>query len=209
MHNCSSWVQQCNFLCYCIANFKNKYFLKVTNEAELGCKCFFFTDATMKMNKIVCDDYKQLEEIILQEDDIPQIILPEYNDQDKLFKNINSKKKETNHCNNTNDCTNEKKISETENHKKVLRYPSFNNSSDFVEEESSNINYSMQLIRINNNKIEICQQASNYLKKLKSKIGVISIGGPARTGKSLLLNLLTKKQLFEVGSRIQACTQGI
>ena len=150
-----------------------------------------------------------LEEIILQEDDIPQIILPEYNDQDKLFKNINSKKKETNHCNNTNDCTNEKKISETENHKKVLRYPSFNNSSDFVEEESSNINYSMQLIRINNNKIEICQQASNYLKKLKSKIGVISIGGPARTGKSLLLNLLTKKQLFEVGSRIQACTQGI
>ena len=95
---------------------------------------------------------------------------------------------------------------------KIGRSPSFNNTSDF---EESSIVYSsmptipMQLVKFSKAGIEICEEAAAYLRKIKDKFGVISIAGPARTGKSLLLNLLTKKNIFEVGSRVQACTQGI
>ena len=91
--------------------------------------------------------------------------------------------------------------------------PSFNNSSDFLEEsstsQSSEPSASIQLIKVTSKGLEICEEGAKYLKKLKEKVGVISIGGPARSGKSLLLNLLTKQTTFEVGSRIQACTQGV
>lgn len=97
--------------------------------------------------------------------------------------------------------------------KKVVRSPSFNNSSDFIE-DSPTLNSvipseSLQLARITDDGIELCADTLTYLKKIKEKIGIVSIGGPARTGKSLLMNLLTKQNTFEVGSRVQACTQGI
>jgi Guanylate-binding protein, N-terminal domain len=96
---------------------------------------------------------------------------------------------------------------------KHIKEPSFDASSDFFKDSSTSnsqvLSESIQLIKVTDNRLEVCEDAANYLRSLKDKIGVISIGGPARTGKSLLLNLLTKSKSFEVGSRVQACTQGI
>ena len=54
-------------------------------------------------------------------------------------------------------------------------------------------------------------EAVEYLKNIRSKLGVISIIGKARTGKSFLLNrvLLNKKDAFVVGSTVNPCTKGL
>lgn len=97
--------------------------------------------------------------------------------------------------------------------KKNVRSPSFNNSSDFEDDEIEEINDfpsgSIQLIRFVDNKIEVCEEGKEFLKKIRTEVGIVSVAGPARTGKSLLLNLLTKKNAFKVGNRVQACTQGV
>ena len=97
--------------------------------------------------------------------------------------------------------------------KKQVRSPSFNNSSDFEDEVCEDIpemdSASVQLIRFVDNKIELCPEGAEFLKKIKGELGIISVAGPARTGKSLLLNLLTKKNSFQVGNRVQSCTQGV
>ena len=51
------------------------------------------------------------------------------------------------------------------------------------------------------------------LRQQKQNIGVVAVAGLYRTGKSYLLNLLTKKSSggngFAVGSSVNACTKGI
>ena len=54
-------------------------------------------------------------------------------------------------------------------------------------------------------------QAKTFLESIRGPIGVISVAGMYRTGKSYLLNriILDRKQGFGVGSTIQACTKGL
>lgn len=91
------------------------------------------------------------------------------------------------------------------------------NSKDPYSEESSTIETRIsrgpiQLVKVNDNgTFEVCKQGAELLKSIKSKIGVVSIGGPSRCGKSFIMNLLSNGSGagFEVGSRVAACTQGI
>jgi hypothetical protein len=56
---------------------------------------------------------------------------------------------------------------------------------------------------------EINEETRDFLKKLDSPIGVISVAGMYRTGKSYLLNrmLLNQSRGFDVGPTINACTK--
>lgn len=59
---------------------------------------------------------------------------------------------------------------------------------------------------------EVTPDAMMFLESLPrhSKLAVVSIAGPYRTGKSFLANrLLNQSTGFEVGSTTQACTKGI
>ena len=48
------------------------------------------------------------------------------------------------------------------------------------------------------------------LERIQTKVGIISVVGPYRTGKSYLLNrLLGRQEGFEIGSTVQSCTKGI
>lgn len=70
----------------------------------------------------------------------------------------------------------------------------------------------LQLVRVDENgHFEICKKGAMFLKTLRGKIGVVSIGGPARCGKSFILNCLVNQRGsgFEVGNRVASCTQGI
>ena len=60
-------------------------------------------------------------------------------------------------------------------------------------------------------KFEINQQAIEMLSHIKGPIGVISVAGMYRTGKSYLLNrvLLNRQKGFGVGPSINPCTKGI
>lgn len=141
------------------------------------------------------------------QDEIPEIIA-EYGENEKAHKKRHVEEKDIS----LTDLTAKALYSNIKKKKKAVRSPSFNNFSDFEESVTSHTSaslVSMQLIKISENGIEMCEEAMKYLSTLHSKVAVVSIGGPARTGKSLLLNLLTQKNTFEVGSRIQACTQGI
>jgi hypothetical protein len=51
--------------------------------------------------------------------------------------------------------------------------------------------------------------SSLYSPTLTSKVQVISLIGPARTGKSLLLNLLLNKHVFKVSQSTNPCTFGV
>jgi GTPase SAR1 family protein len=45
---------------------------------------------------------------------------------------------------------------------------------------------------------------------VKTKVAIISVVGPYRTGKSYLLNrLLGRQEGFEIGATVQSCTKGI
>ena len=55
------------------------------------------------------------------------------------------------------------------------------------------------------------EEAAEFLRSLQGPIGVISVAGLYRTGKSYLLNrmLLNRSNGFGVGSTINACTKGL
>lgn len=57
----------------------------------------------------------------------------------------------------------------------------------------------------------INEEAIQFLKTVPKPIGVISVAGAYRTGKSYLLNrmLLNRSNGFEVGPSTQACTKGL
>lgn len=72
------------------------------------------------------------------------------------------------------------------------------------------------------NGFEICNEAVNFLMNVKQSIGVISVCGKYRTGKSYLLNKLfldqiqastgmtdIRKEGFSVGPTINPCTKGL
>ncbi len=56
---------------------------------------------------------------------------------------------------------------------------------------------------------EINEETRDFLKKLNAPIGVISVAGMYRTGKSYLLNRMLQNQTrgFDVGPTINACTK--
>jgi hypothetical protein len=56
---------------------------------------------------------------------------------------------------------------------------------------------------------EINEECRDFLRKLEGPIGVISVAGMYRTGKSYLLNrmLLNQSRGFDVGPTINACTK--
>lgn len=56
---------------------------------------------------------------------------------------------------------------------------------------------------------EVNEETRDYLRKLEGPIGVISVAGMYRTGKSYLLNrmLLNQSRGFDVGPTINACTK--
>lgn len=58
---------------------------------------------------------------------------------------------------------------------------------------------------------EINDDAFDYLKQLPGPLGIISVAGMYRTGKSYLLNrmLLNRSGGFGVGPTINPCTKGI
>ncbi len=52
------------------------------------------------------------------------------------------------------------------------------------------------------------------ISQIKTKIAIICVAGPYRTGKSFLLNRMLGKQGpdsigFEIGSTVQSCTRGL
>ena len=63
------------------------------------------------------------------------------------------------------------------------------------------------------NQYKVTEEACTFLQGLKGHVGVISIAGKYRTGKSLFLNRVILNELpgqgFHVGSTINACTKGI
>ena len=60
---------------------------------------------------------------------------------------------------------------------------------------------------------KVTEEAKEFLKTLEGKIGIISVAGKYRTGKSYLLNRilldLKPKQGFGVGPTINPCTKGL
>ena len=65
------------------------------------------------------------------------------------------------------------------------------------------------LFLILNAAFEINEDTKEWLKKLEAPLGVISVAGMYRTGKSYLLNrmLLNQSRGFDVGPTINACTK--
>ncbi len=65
------------------------------------------------------------------------------------------------------------------------------------------------------NRFSVSPESIRLLSQVKSKLTIVVVAGPYRTGKSSLLNLLignkqtAKKQGFAVGGSINACTKGI
>jgi len=61
------------------------------------------------------------------------------------------------------------------------------------------------------NTFEINQEAREFLKQLEAPIGIISVAGMYRTGKSFLLNrmLLNRSGGFGVGPTVNPCTKGV
>jgi hypothetical protein len=61
-------------------------------------------------------------------------------------------------------------------------------------------------------KFKVSEEAKEFLKGVKERVGVISVAGKYRTGKSFLLNrvIINKKnQGFGVGPTINPCTKGL
>lgn len=60
-------------------------------------------------------------------------------------------------------------------------------------------------------KFELNQEVVQMMSQIKGPIGVVSVAGMYRTGKSYLLNrlLLNRKGGFSVGPTVNPCTKGI
>eukprot|EP00347_Sterkiella_histriomuscorum_P006351 403353091 len=69
----------------------------------------------------------------------------------------------------------------------------------------------IQFIQIDDKgKCKINHSAFDMLSRINTKIAVICVAGPYRTGKSFLLNrLLGRQDGFEIGSTVQSCTKGL
>ena len=68
----------------------------------------------------------------------------------------------------------------------------------------------IQLIRFREGKFEIPEEAGHFLRGLKGPVGLLSVVGKYRTGKSLLLNrVLPEKKAFQVSPTINSCTKGL
>jgi hypothetical protein len=68
----------------------------------------------------------------------------------------------------------------------------------------------LQLIRLRDNMFEVPEETKTFLRELKNPLGVITIVGKYRTGKSLFLNkVLLKKSSFKVSPTINSCTKGL
>jgi hypothetical protein len=63
----------------------------------------------------------------------------------------------------------------------------------------------------NTNKFEVPEETKQFIRSIVGPIGIISMAGAARLGKSFFLNrvLLKRKQGFETGDTVNACTKGI
>ena len=84
-------------------------------------------------------------------------------------------------------------------------------SHDRYNEGSKEIDEAIQLVEIDDKgTCKLNPIAMDIIKGIKTKIGVISVVGPYRTGKSFLLNrLLGQQDGFEIGPTVQSCTRGI
>jgi hypothetical protein len=61
-------------------------------------------------------------------------------------------------------------------------------------------------------KFHVSEEAKQFLSSIKEKVGVISVAGKYRTGKSFLLNrvIINKRNCgFGVGPTINPCTKGL
>lgn len=61
-------------------------------------------------------------------------------------------------------------------------------------------------------KFKVSEEAKEFLRSVKERVGVISVAGKYRTGKSFLLNrvIINKdNQGFGVGPTINPCTKGL
>jgi hypothetical protein len=68
----------------------------------------------------------------------------------------------------------------------------------------------IKLVDASNGRYEICDEAIDILEEYDTPIGVVSIVGKYRTGKSLFLNkCLLQSPGFHVGSTVHACTKGL
>lgn len=68
----------------------------------------------------------------------------------------------------------------------------------------------IKLVDANSGKYEICDEAVQILEEHDTPIGVISIVGKYRTGKSLFLNkCFLQSRGFHVGNTVNACTKGL
>jgi len=73
----------------------------------------------------------------------------------------------------------------------------------------------LELVRKSDNgKLELCAQGLEQLQAMRGPLRVICVAGPARTGKSFLLNCIAESQglstqCFDVGNTVEACTRGI
>lgn len=69
----------------------------------------------------------------------------------------------------------------------------------------------IQLCRVTENgKVQLNRFGLENLSKVRKKIGVISIAGPYRTGKSFLLNRIAGHQTgFKLGNTTNPCTEGL
>lgn len=68
------------------------------------------------------------------------------------------------------------------------------------------------IIYVQGKGFQMTEESKSFLKTLeKKKLGILSIVGKYRTGKSYLINkvLLTDHQGFQVGNTINACTKGL
>jgi hypothetical protein len=77
--------------------------------------------------------------------------------------------------------------------------------------ESEEVDEAIQLVEIDDKgNCHLNPKAMAIIKGIKTKVGVISVVGPYRTGKSFLLNrLLGQQDGFEIGPTVQSCTRGI
>eukprot|EP00742_Colponemidia_sp_Colp-10_P003322 GILJ01003537.1.p1 GENE.GILJ01003537.1~~GILJ01003537.1.p1 ORF type:complete len:897 (+),score=138.74 GILJ01003537.1:235-2691(+) len=71
----------------------------------------------------------------------------------------------------------------------------------------------LQLVSTENGEFKLNEEAIRIISQIEGKIGVISVAGLYRTGKSFALNILLDRvgegYGFEVGPTVKACTQGI
>lgn len=82
-----------------------------------------------------------------------------------------------------------------------------------LEEEAISIFSSKlsQNMSMNNSKDPLDQNRDEVLEENENKIAIVGIAGKYRTGKSLIMNLLSgsTEDNFEVSASVNACTRGL